>query len=147
MNREAIMTHKISRIDHIAITVADLDRATRFYIDILDAVQIREYELEGRVMIRQFHLGGAMLNIHQAGHKHPIVAGTPTPGSADICFRWEGPIAGAIDLLDRKGIAIIEGPGERYACNGVAGLSIYFRDPDGNLLELLTITDKEGEAA
>jgi catechol 2,3-dioxygenase-like lactoylglutathione lyase family enzyme len=139
------MTHPISRIDHIAITVVDLDRATRFYIDVLGALQIREYELEGRVMIRQFHLGGAMLNIHQIGHHHPIVAGKPTPGSADICFRWEGPIAAAIDLLDGKGITIIEGPGVRYASNGAAGLSIYFRDPDGNLLELLTITDGEGE--
>lgn len=138
------MTHPISRIDHVAVTVADLDLSTRFYIDVLGAVQVREYELDGRVMIRQLHIGGAMLNLHQTGHSHPIVAGRPTPGSLDICFRWEGPIAAAIARIEAAGVEISEGPGERFASNGAAGLSIYFRDPDGNLLELLTITDGEG---
>ncbi|WP_242128685.1 VOC family protein [Sphingobium sp. Sx8-8] len=139
------MNHPISAIDHIAITVADLDRSTGFYREILSGEQVREYELGGRVMIRQLRLGGAMLNIHQAGHANPIVAGIPTPGAADICFRWERPIADAIDLLGEKGVPIIAGPDERYGSNGVLGLSVYFRDPDENLIELLTIVQNKGE--
>ncbi|KQX23528.1 MULTISPECIES: VOC family protein [unclassified Sphingomonas] len=141
------MTHPISRIDHVAITVADLDRSTRFYIDVLDAAIVRDYEIDGRVMVRQLRIGGAMVNLHQAGHSHPLVAGRPTPGAVDICFRWEGPIAAAQDRLAREGVAIEDGPSERHASNGAAGLSVYFRDPDDNLLELLTITDGEGDRA
>ena len=141
------MLHPISGIDHVAITVADLDRTTAFYATVLDAEHVRDYEIDGRVMVRQFHIGGAMINVHQQGHSHPLVAGRPTPGSVDICFRWEGPIAVAEARLNRAGVAIEEGPVERHAANGAPGLSVYFRDPDGNLLELLTITDGEGDGA
>ena len=68
-----------------------------------------------------------------------LAAVTPTPGGADICFRWEGPLREAIDLLARHAVEIVEGPVPRPASNGELGKSVYFRDPDQNLMELLTI--------
>lgn len=128
----------VSRIDHIAITVADLDRAVEFYVTVLEAEPVRDYEIDGRRMVRQLRIGGAMMNLHQAGHGHWLVAGQPTPGSADVCFGWGEPIGTAVDRLRAHGVAIVEGPVERYACDGAAGLSVYFRDADDNLLELLS---------
>ena len=130
----------ITKIDHVAITVADLDHAAGFYVDLGGEI-VRSYDIDGRRMVLQLHIGGAMLNIHQAGHTHPLVAGKPTPGSTDLCFRWGEPIASGIALLDRLGIAIIDGPSERHASDGLAGISVYFRDPDGNLLEFLSTVE------
>ena len=137
------MTRAISGIDHVAITVADLDRACVFYTATLGGDVVREYEIDGRVMVRQVRRGGARLNVHQAGHRHPLVAGHPTPGSTDLCFRWAGPIEAAAALLDDAGVAIVDGPVERHASDGRAGTSVYFRDPDGNLLEFLTTDPAE----
>ena len=134
------MTLAIAGIDHIALTVADLDRATSFYIDIGGKLA-RSYDIDGRRMVNQVHLGGAMLNIHQAGHSHPLVASRATPGAGDFCFRWSEAIDSAVALLKGAGIPIIDGPVERFASDGRAGMSIYFRDPDGNLLEFLSTVE------
>ena len=62
----------------------------------------------------------------------------PTPGSGDFCMRWDAPLEDAVKLLASKGVAVIEGPVPRPAADGALGRSIYFRDPDDNLLELLS---------
>ena len=68
-----------------------------------------------------------------------LIARVPTPGSADFCFRWEGPIDDAVALLSSHDVPVTIGPVERVASNGVMGTSVYFNDPDGNLLEFLTL--------
>ena len=60
------------------------------------------------------------------------------PGSEDVCFRFDGPIAEAIALLEKNRVEIVDGPVPRPAADGKLGQSVYFRDPDGNLLEFLS---------
>lgn len=132
------MTNAIQGIDHVAITVVDLQRSTSFYCDVLGGHVANEYSMAGKVMIKQIMIGGAMLNVHAWGHGHPLVAARPTPGSADLCLRWNGPIDAAVAFLMSAQVEIVEGPVARDASTGEIGTSVYFRDPDGNLLELLS---------
>jgi catechol 2,3-dioxygenase-like lactoylglutathione lyase family enzyme len=127
----------INCIDHVAITARDLAATGSFYEHVLGAIAVHDFEIDGQVIARQFRIGGAMVNIHQAGHGHSLVARQPTPGAIDLCFGWNAPIEEAIALLARSNVAIEEGPVERTNHAGERGLSVYFRDPDGNLLELL----------
>jgi catechol 2,3-dioxygenase-like lactoylglutathione lyase family enzyme len=87
--------------------------------------------------VRQIALGGALLSIHQAGNGIELVAKQPTVGSADICFRWDGGIDGAVALLREHGVEIVEGPVPRRTADGLPSQSVYFRDPDANLIELM----------
>jgi catechol 2,3-dioxygenase-like lactoylglutathione lyase family enzyme len=130
-------TPAIVGIDHVAITVADLDASCAFYGDLFGAAPVAEVVIDGRVAVRQIVFGGALLSIHQAGNGHPLVARRPTVGAADICFRWGGSIESAVALLGTHGLAIIEGPTPRRTADGLPSQSVYFRDPDGNLLELM----------
>jgi catechol 2,3-dioxygenase-like lactoylglutathione lyase family enzyme len=85
-----------------------------------------------------FRLGSQQLNVHGPGGSPSPVAGVPVvPGGADLCFRWPGAIAEAVAHLERHGVAIEEGPSERYGAGG-RGTSVYFRDPDRNLLEFIS---------
>lgn len=132
----------ISRIDHVAITTERLDPFIAFYERVLGARVEQEYELGGQRSVVQLRVGQAMLNVHRTGHGHPLVADRPKPGAIDICFRWNAPIAEAVALLERSGVKIIEGPVKRTCCDNIEGMSVYFRDPDGNLVELLSVEDE-----
>ena len=59
------------------------------------------------------------------------------PGGSDLCFEWPGGIAGAIVHLGRRGVPIVLGPVARHGAKG-RGTSVYFRDPDGSLLEFIS---------
>ena len=134
------MTCAISRIDHIALTTPDLAATIAFYCTVLEAKVIHDFVIDGSVIAHQLKLGGALVNIHQAGHGHALVAGCPTPGSVDICFGWDGPIEAAVAHLDEHAVPIEEGPVSRIGSEEKQGLSVYFRDPDRNLLEFLSTT-------
>lgn len=127
----------IAGFDHIAITVADLDATCRFYADVLDAVVEETYTVEGRVVVKRVRIGAAVFNVHQHGNGIELVARCPTPGSADICLRWEGSSDAAKHHLESRNVAIAEGPSPRTTSDGKAGSSVYFLDPDGNLIELM----------
>jgi catechol 2,3-dioxygenase-like lactoylglutathione lyase family enzyme len=127
----------ISGFDHVAIIVADLDAACGFYRDAFGAQQVNEHAVAGKVALRQIAIGGALLSVHQAGNGLDLVARRPTVGAADICLRWSGDIGSAVRLLNEHGIAIIEGPTPRRTAEGLPSRSVYFRDLDGNLLELM----------
>ena len=129
----------ISKIDHLAITTERLDPFIAFYERVLGAQVEQEYDLAGQRSVVQLRVGQAMLNVHRTGHGHPLVARQPTPGAIDICFRWNAPIAEAAALLERSGVEMIEGPVKRTCCDNLEGMSVYFRDPDGNLIELLSV--------
>ena len=81
--------------------------------------------------------GGVRLNVHQQGNGIDLVAALPTPGSVDICFRFGGTIKEAEALLTDNDIEIIEGPSPRIDNEGNQAQSVYFKDPDGNLVELM----------
>jgi catechol 2,3-dioxygenase-like lactoylglutathione lyase family enzyme len=124
--------------DHVAITVADLEATCGWYRDLFGAWPVDEHAVDGKVLVRQLALGGALLSVHQAGNGLALVAGRPTVGAADVCFRWEGDIGSAVALLHGRGVAVVEGPTPRRTADGLPSQSVYCRDPDGNLLELMS---------
>ena len=124
-------------IDHVAFAARDLEASCAFYDKLFGARTHMDYAPEGKSLVRQIALGGALLSIHQAGNGLELVARQPMVGGADICLRWSGDIESAADLLRTHGIPIIDGPSRRRTADGLRALSIYFRDPDGNLLELM----------
>jgi catechol 2,3-dioxygenase-like lactoylglutathione lyase family enzyme len=83
-------------------------------------------------------VGDSRLSVHAAAAPAKPHARRPTPGSVDLCFRWSGPLQGAIAQLAAAAVAVEEGPVPRPAADGTLGASVYFRDPDHNLLELLS---------
>jgi len=128
--------------DHWAITVADVERSIAFYRDLFGCeILYEDLWREGRVPIISIRVGANVINVHQAGREAKPHAQHPTPGSGDVCFRWDAPIEAALALLGSHGISVEEGPVPRPAADGEVGRSIYFRDPDGNLLELLSTVD------
>lgn len=132
----------LAGIDHVAITVADIETTSAFYDRLFGASVLRNHMLGDRLIIRVLNIGGGVqLSIHQHGNGVDLVAARPTPGSVDICFRIDGTIGQAAAHLQEHGIAIIEGPSPRHDSDGHAAHSIYFRDPDNNLIELMARND------
>ncbi len=117
-------------LDHLVLTVGDLERTCRFYVDVL-GMAARPYG-DARFAL---HFGDQKINVHDSAALRPPVARRPTPGSADICLLVEGPVSDIIAGLTEWGVPIESGPVER---TGAAGplRSLYIRDPDGNLVEL-----------
>ncbi|TAN00490.1 MAG: VOC family virulence protein [Rhizobiaceae bacterium] len=125
------MADKVS-LDHCVIHVSDWERAKAFYVDVIGAVAIRR----GRGYA--FRLGDRQLNCHGPGIDPDPVARLPVqPGNSDICFCWDGPIENAIAHLGRSSVEIELGPVTRFGGQG-QGKSIYFRDPDGSLMEFIS---------
>jgi catechol 2,3-dioxygenase-like lactoylglutathione lyase family enzyme len=87
---------------------------------------------------RHYRLGDQQLNVHGPGmDPHPVAAKPVMPGNSDLCFVWDGPIALAEEHLAEHGVEIEDGPVTRYGGRG-RGTSVYFRDPDGSLLEFIS---------
>jgi pyridoxamine 5'-phosphate oxidase len=120
-------------LDHVVLRVSDFDSACAFYERVLGA---EPFELEyGR---RGLRFGAQQLNLHGPGSTpHPIAANPTQPGGFDACFVWPGPIEEAIAHLERCGVPVELGPVPRTGARGPA-MSVYFRDPDGSLLELMS---------
>lgn len=119
-------------LDHCVIHVSDWTRSNAFYRDVVGA------EVIARGAGFAYRFGGVQLNCHGPGVKAEPVAAQPVlPGNSDLCFRWSGTVEEAIAHLDALGVPVELGPVERYGAAG-AGSSVYFRDPDGSLLEFIT---------
>lgn len=126
----------LKTLDHLVLTVADIDRTCAFYHDLLGC-EIVTFGA-GRKALK---FGEQKFNLHQAGHEFEPKARTPRPGSADLCLITEDPINRVETELRQAGIEIEEGPVQRTGAVGPI-TSIYIRDPDGNLLELSTYDAK-----
>lgn len=120
---------RIRGVDHLVLTVADVETTVAFYERL---GMRREVFGEDRVALR---FGNQKLNLHLAGAEITPHARRPTPGSADLCFLVEGPLEDVASELAAAGVAIELGPVERTGAHG-AMRSVYLRDPDGNLVEL-----------
>jgi catechol 2,3-dioxygenase-like lactoylglutathione lyase family enzyme len=130
----------IEGFDHVAITVADVDATVDWYRRVLAAEPLYwDRWLAGTLPVALLQVGASRLSVHPAAAPVAPHAATPTSGSADLCFRFDGPVGEILELLDANGVAVVDGPVARPASNGERGTSVYFRDPDGNLLELLTL--------
>jgi len=130
----------LTMIDHVAITVADIGISASFYTRLFGAEVLRDHVIDGKNIIRALRIGGGVqLSIHQLGNGVDLVAAKPTPGSVDICFRIGQPIEAAVRLLEGQGVEIVDGLSPRTDNEGRPSRSVYFRDPDGNLVELMAM--------
>ena len=119
-------------LDHVVIAVSDFERSNEFYRDVIG---VTVAELGAGYAYR---LGDVQFNVHGPGMRPDPVAGIPVaPGGSDLCFRWAGTSEEAIAHLERKGVLVEDGPLSRPGAGG-QGTSVYFRDPDGSLLEFIT---------
>ena len=121
---------EISKLDHLVLTVEDVEITTSFYVSVLGMK--KEVFGGGRVALKY---GSQKINLHELGKEFEPKAHKPTPGSADLCFITQTPLDDAMDHVKRCGVEIIEGPVERTGANGQIH-SFYFRDPDYNLIEV-----------
>jgi catechol 2,3-dioxygenase-like lactoylglutathione lyase family enzyme len=120
----------IDRIDHIVITAFDLERTLDFYARVLGMEAITF--AGGR---RGLAFGRQKINLHQAGREFEPKALKPVPGSMDLCFITETPLEEVVAHLKSEGVAIAAGPVPKTGALGPM-TSVYFRDPDGNLIEV-----------
>ena len=123
---------KISHLDHLVLTVADIETTCQFYQSALNFEVITFGE--NRKALR---FGTQKINLHQVGKEFEPKALHPTAGSADLCFIAETPIDEVMAHLHVQNISIVEGPIQRTGATGKI-LSVYLRDPDQNLIEIST---------
>ena len=124
------MTIKLDRLDHLVLTVRDVEATCRFYET---ALGMRREEFgAGRVAL---HFGRQKINVHPYPSPVEIVAKDPRPGTADLCFISETPLEEVAAHLKTCGVTIEMGPVERSGAEGTLR-SVYCRDPDGNLIEV-----------
>jgi catechol 2,3-dioxygenase-like lactoylglutathione lyase family enzyme len=121
---------RIDRLDHLVLTVTDLDAAIEFYAGVLGMT-----DTVFGVGRHALTFGASKINLHQAGHEFEPKALHPQPGSADLCFVVEEPIEEILEILTSAGVPIEEGPVDRTGATGPIH-SLYVRDPDQNLIEL-----------
>jgi catechol 2,3-dioxygenase-like lactoylglutathione lyase family enzyme len=128
---------RIRSLDHLVLTVQDVDATVAFYERLGMA---RVIFGEGRQAVS---FGAQKINLHGAGAEIEPHARCPTPGSADICLLVEGPIEEVERDLREAGVPVELGPVDRTGANGPIR-SLYIRDPDGNLVELSTFAGQDG---
>ena len=128
-----VTVRRSPRLDHVVIAVSDWERSNVFYRDVLGAEVI---DLDyGRHAYRL--PDGQQLNVHGPGATpHPRALEPVRPGNSDLCFVWDGTPDEAVEHLRRHGVEVELGPVQRTGARGT-GTSVYFRDPDGSLLELI----------
>ncbi|MBN9677204.1 VOC family protein [Salipiger bermudensis] len=128
------MTPTVQSLDHLVLTVADLNVTLAFYTEVLGMRAERFTPADGS---RRWALrfGSQKINLHQAGAEFLPKAARPTTGSADLCFLSDTPLADWQAHLDALKISPEEGPVRRSGAEGPI-LSLYLRDPDGTLIEL-----------
>lgn len=128
------MTVKVEALDHLVLTVANPDRTVAFYTGVLGmaAHPFRGADGTDRMALT---FGDQKINLHEAGREFEPKARAPRPGSADLCFLTESGIALWQAHLAEQGVEVEEGPVPRSGATGPI-ISLYIRDPDGNLIEI-----------
>jgi catechol 2,3-dioxygenase-like lactoylglutathione lyase family enzyme len=125
---------KIDSLDHLVLTVADVDASCAFYERVL-GMQAVTFGAGRKALA----FGAQKINLHPYRCEFEPKAERPTPGSADLCFVSATPLAEVIAHLHACGVEVLEGPVPRTGARG-AIVSVYFRDPDRNLIEVCNYT-------
>ena len=126
---------KIECLDHLVLTVKDIEQTADFYQRVLGMHLITFGA--GR---KALSYGSQKINLHQHHQEFEPKAQQPTPGSAGLCFLTTTPLSQVIEHLRTCAIPIIEGPVPRTGAGGPI-MSVYIRDPDFNLIELANQLD------
>lgn len=125
------------KLDHSVIHVSNWERSNAFYQKVLGA------ELVKIGSGWSYRFGDTQLNCHgPEAHGTPVAKLPVMPGGSDLCFIWPGSIHTAIAHLTRYEIQVEVGPVERFGSRG-SGTSVYFRDPDGSLMEFISYENKD----
>jgi catechol 2,3-dioxygenase-like lactoylglutathione lyase family enzyme len=123
----------IPKLDHCVIHVSSWERSNPFYRDVLGADLI-----DRGAGTWAYRFGSEQLNVHGPGADPDPVARIPVaPGNSDLCFEWPEPIETAATHLREHDVEIEQGPVPRNGAQG-CGMSLYFRDPDGSLMEFIS---------
>ena len=122
---------QLTGIDHLVLTVEDVDATCEFYGDALGATVVT-FGSEDRTALE---FGDQKINLHEAGGEFDPHARAPTPGSGDFCLISELDVERIETRLDERGVEVVHGPVEKHGARGPMR-SVYVRDPDGNLVEL-----------
>ena len=130
------MKPSLTALDHLVLTVADIDATVAFYTDIL-GMTAEQFTPKGSPPRWALKFGAQKINLHKAGAEFEPKAAQPVPGSADLCFLTETPLADWTRHLADHGVVIEDGPVPRTGAMGPLN-SIYIRDPDRNLIEIST---------
>lgn len=125
---------QLSALDHLVLTVADIEATCRFYRDAL-GMEVETFQPADGTTRTALRFGVQKINLHAAGREFEPKAMRPTAGSGDLCFLTDVPVEEWQAALAEKEVAIIDGPVRRTGAVGPL-LSIYVRDPDGNLIEI-----------
>ncbi|MGQ3488020.1 VOC family protein [Roseovarius pacificus] len=128
------MPPSVLSLDHLVLTVADIEKTVAFYRDVLGMTPQKFTPADGTTRWA-LTFGPQKINLHQSGAEFDPKAAHPKPGSADLCFLSEISLDDWAAHLRKHGVSIIEGPVPRTGATGPL-LSLYLRDPDGNLLEI-----------
>jgi catechol 2,3-dioxygenase-like lactoylglutathione lyase family enzyme len=124
----------IDSLDHLVLTVRDIDATVAFYERALGMHGIRFRTADGSERVA-LSFGQQKINLHKAGREFEPKAEHPVPGSADLCFLTALPLDDVIAHLAACGVPLLEGPVRRTGATGPL-LSVYIRDPDRNLIEI-----------
>ena len=120
-------------IDHCVIAVSDWERSNEFYRAVLGA-QVRQQDDR----FGSYRFAGWQLNVHGPGFVGLNAVRPVEPGNSDLCFVWPGPIEQAVEHLRLHGVEIVAGPLDKDSGAAGPGRHVYFRDPDGSLLEFVS---------
>jgi catechol 2,3-dioxygenase-like lactoylglutathione lyase family enzyme len=121
---------QVDRLDHLVLTVASIAETCRFYRRVLGMMPSTFDETR-----MALHFGQQKINLHEAGREFEPRAVHPAPGSGDLCFITSTPMDVVLAHLGAEGVVVEVGPVLRTGALGPM-LSVYFRDPDGNLIEV-----------
>ncbi len=123
---------RIDRLDHLVLTVNDVDATAEFYVRVLGMTEVT-FHRDRRALL----FGTSRIHLHPAGQEYEPKAARPAPGSADLCLISSEPLDMVIAELRLNGVEIEVGPVERTGATGAIN-SVYVRDPDRNLIEIST---------
>ncbi len=125
---------KLSGLDHLVLTVADIDRTVAFYEQVL-GMRVEVFHPSDGSTRTALTFGTQKINLHAAANPFEPKAIAPQPGSADLCFLTEAPASDWLNHFESLDVDVIEGPVRRTGATGPI-MSLYLRDPDGNLIEV-----------